>query len=52
MEENMNDMHGEEAPRTDLTLFSEKIQELKSQIASVIGGAGTYCRPGVDGYSC
>ena len=38
MEENMNDMHGEEAPRTDLTLFSEKIQELKSQIASVIVG--------------
>ena len=27
MEENMNDMHGEETPRTDLTLFSEKMQE-------------------------
>ena len=36
MEENMNDMHGEETPRTDLTLFSEKMQELKSRIASVI----------------
>ncbi len=38
MEENMNDMHGEETPRTDLTLFSEKMQELKSRIASVIVG--------------
>ena len=34
MEENMNDMHGEETPRTDLTLFSEKMQELKSRIAN------------------
>lgn len=38
MEENMNDMYGEETPRTDLTLFSEKMQELKSRIASVIVG--------------
>ena len=27
-----------EAPRTDLTLFGEKIEALKSQIASVIVG--------------
>ena len=38
MEENMNDMHGEETPRTDLTLFQRRLQELKSRIASVIVG--------------
>ena len=38
MEENMNDMHGEETPRTELTLFSEKMPELKSRLASVIVG--------------
>ena len=41
MEENMNDMHGEETPRTDLTLFSEKMQELKSRIASGAPGIHT-----------
>lgn len=51
MEENMNDMHGEEAPRTDLTLFSEDTGTEKSDCFRYCG-AGTYCRPGVDGYSC
>ena len=50
MEENMNDMHGEETPRTDLTLFSEKMQELKKPDRFRYCGAGTYCRFGVDSY--
>lgn len=53
MEENMNDMHGEETPRTDLTLFSEKMQELKSRIASVIVELGSedevFVKPGFIG---
>ena len=38
MEENMNDMHGEETPRTDLTLFSEKMQELKAGSLPLLWG--------------
>lgn len=50
MEENMNDMHGEETPRTDLTLFFREDAGTEKPDRFRYCGAGTYCRFGVDSY--